>query len=146
MIPAQTSTIVIYAGTNDVIVPAKPASTDVAGEVKAVQNAEPDLDALLASVQSAAPSARITLVTVRDLGRAGANLPGCTCAPIVLTAGAKEWNRYMRSEAARFGLTFLDLESDAAWYVRAEYDQYGIHPTDAGATRLAGALAGIFTH
>ncbi len=132
-------TLVLNAGTNDAGVAAIGASPEDA--VERIGAAAASAEELLAAARAQFATARIVVVTVRDLGRAGAAYENA--APAALTAAARAWNERLRPAAARAGATLLDLETDPQWYIRFEFDPSGIHPNDVGSARLARAVAAL---
>jgi len=135
-VAAHDALAVVNAGTNDVGVSCRAATPHAA--VEAVRRRLPDADTLFAAIGERLPRARVIVVTVRDLGRAGAYYPDAPAES--LTAAAHEWNARMRTLAAQHGATLIDLERSAEWYVRDEWDPSGIHPLATGTLRLARAV------
>lgn len=139
LIPAEAAAVVIDIGTID----ASAAATD-AEPGAAVRNAkifEPHVDRMLSAVRRQAPGARIVIVTVRDMGRAGSG--GKRYRRDSLTAAVHEWDEHLKVAAAEPAVhaAIVDTETDAAWYVAADYEASGVHPSNSGAKRLAEAVA-----
>jgi len=143
-IPEQATNVVIYVGTNDVAAAASHSDPALAAK-RAKTILAPDLDKLVDAVRARVPRAQIVLVTVRDQGRSGVHGPDVTEPS--LTAAVHEWDDHERRYAADHGITaVLDTETDPQWYVKSEYMPNGIQPNDAGAARLAAALAPLIKH
>jgi lysophospholipase L1-like esterase len=136
-VTAQSPIVAVNIGTNNVgVASANVTAVEAADAIRATLG---DADAVLELCRRQFPYGRIVVVTVRDLGRAGAAYPNVTAA--ALTAATAVWNERLRALAARLRCRVLDLEYADEWYQRDEYDATGIHPNDAGARRLGRALA-----
>ncbi len=118
---------------------------DVPTAIHQARYFEPAFDALVAAVRQRVPAARLVVVTVRDFGRVqrALSLPEDRFIADARTAATREWDAHQRLVAARSGAAVLDLETDAQWYVTSEYGGApgDVHPNDAGAERLARAVA-----
>ncbi len=143
-IPLQANVVVIYAGTNDVSAAAD-FRADGATAIRQAKYFEPTFDALVAAVRQRVPAARLVVVTVRDFGRVQkeAGLPEDRFIADSRSAATHEWDAHLRSVAQQNGAAVLDLEYDRQWYVASEYGGApgDVHPNDAGAERLARAVA-----
>jgi len=138
-IPADATTVVLYAGSNDVVAAAQNADPDQAKKNVAVIF-EPDFDRLVHGVRARVPNAEIALVTVRDLGRSGVHAPHISGASV--SAAVAEWDTHERSVAKQLGIrAVVDTETDPKWYLPAEYTGEGYHPRNAALVRLANDLA-----
>jgi lysophospholipase L1-like esterase len=143
-IPPAANVVVIYTGTNDVSAAAD-NRVDVATAIARTKYYEPAFDALVAAVRQRVPAARLVVVTVRDFGRVEkeAGLPKDRFDSDSRTAATREWNAHQRQVARSNGAAIVDLEYDRQWYVASEYGGApgDVHPNDAGADRLARAVA-----
>ncbi len=143
-IPLDATVVVIYAGTNDVSAAAD-QQVGVATAISQARYFEPAFDALVAAVRERVPAARLVIVTVRDFGRVQRelSLPPDRFIADSRSAATHEWDAHQRAVAARYGAAVLDLEYDRQWYVASEYGGApgDVHPNDAGAERLARAVA-----
>lgn len=143
-IPLAADVVVIYTGTNDVSVAAD-NQVDIATAIRQTKYFEPTFDALVAAVRQRVPAARLVVVTVRDFGRVEreAGLPRDRFISESRTAATHEWDAHQRLVARANGAALVDLEYDRQWYVAGEYGGApgDVHPNDAGAERLARAVA-----
>jgi lysophospholipase L1-like esterase len=139
LIPRGSTVVIIQVGTIDASVAAQ--GVDSATAAKNVKRFEPDFDALLSAVRQRVPRASVVVVTVRDLGRAGIDTPLFHRSS--LSAAVHELNNHERLYATSHAAKIVDTEVDPQWYIPAEYDGGRIHPTDAGAARLARAISAV---
>lgn len=119
--------VVIELGTNDV--------------ARFEEGTPPDLTTregtwtqILATTRATHPGAQIVVLTVRQFVWLGtAAMPGYIHG----------WNDNIRAQAAKYGATVLDMETDPQWYLPGEWAAGNIHPTTTGARHIAAAIAAL---
>jgi len=137
-IPGDTTTVVVYAGSNDVV--AASTGVDRAQAERQIRIFEVEFDRLAHGLRERVPQAELAFVTVRDLGRAG--LANARVAKDVLSAATHEWDAHERAVAGTLGVrVVIDTETDPAWYVAADYTPEGFHPRNVAVAKLAHDLA-----
>lgn len=146
--PASTD-VVVTLGTADAQVQATNYATF--GSVSLTQFAS--YKAVVAAIQARAPSAKIILVNVRNLGRGDSTLPGVQLSNITLEwdGQIQVFNQGTPPATAALPYTVLDLSTDSQWYLTGDWQaagaqnptlpQNGYLPTASGAQHIATALA-----